>query len=148
MDEDYLAYRLAQTTYLGEEILQHGIPIIEPPGAHAIYIDAAQLLSHIPKEHFPGQALAVELYIEAGIRSVEIGSVAFTRVNPETGEKIFPTLELVRLAIPRRVYTQSHLDYVVKALRNITSRKDSIKGYKMTKAPRFLRHFTAQFEPL
>ena len=125
-----------------------GIPIIEPPGGHAVYVDAGRLLPHIPQGQFPGQALAVELYLESGVRSVEIGSVMFAHRDPETEEMTYPRMELVRLALPRRVYTQSHLDYVVEALGRIASRRQEIKGYKFTYAPTALRHFTARFEPL
>ncbi len=148
LDEDYLAYRLGQTAYLGQRLLELGIPIVEPPGGHAIYIDAGRLLPHIPQGHFPGQALAVELYLEGGIRGVEIGSVMFASPHPQTGDMIYPKLELVRLAIPRRVYTQSHMDYVAETTAKIKERRQAIGGYKFTYAPQLLRHFTARFEPL
>ena len=148
MDEDYLAYRLGQTAYLTEGLLAAGIPVVEPPGGHAVYIDAGRLLPHIPQSEFPGQALAVELYREGGIRGVELGSVAFAYPDPDTGEMVYPKLELVRLAIPRRVYTQAHMDYVIKAMLAIKERAASVKGYRITYAPKLLRHFTAQFEPL
>lgn len=148
MDEDYLQYRLGQTAYLAEKLLNAGIPIVEPPGGHAVYIDVGQLLPHIPQWEYPGQALAVELYREGGIRGAEFGSVAFAYPDPDSGEMVYPRLELVRLAIPRRVYTQSHLDYVVKILAKIKERVDEINGYRITHAPELLRHFTAQFEPL
>lgn len=148
LDEQYLAYRLGQTAYLAERLLQYGIRIIEPPGGHAVYIDAGQMFPHIPQYAFPGQALAVELYREGGIRSVEIGSVMFAHPDPETGVMAYPSLELVRLAIPRRVYTQSHLDYVAESLAQISSRREGVHGYKFTYAPKLLRHFTARFEPL
>jgi len=145
--ENYLAYRLGQTAYLAERLLELGIPIIEPPGGHAVYLDAGRLLPHIPQKEFPGQALAVELYLEGGIRAVEIGSVMFAQPDPETGELTYPKLELVRLAIPRRVYTQSHLDYVAETLAGIADRKENVRGYRFTYAPPLLRHFTARFEP-
>ncbi|HLE50915.1 MAG TPA: tryptophanase [Anaerolineales bacterium] len=145
--ENYLAYRLGQTAYLAERLLELGIPIIEPPGGHAVYLDAGRLLPHIPQKEFPGQALAVELYLEGGIRAVEIGSVMFAHPDPETGELTYPKLELVRLAIPRRVYTQSHLDYVAETLAGIADRKENVRGYRFTYAPPLLRHFTARFEP-
>lgn len=148
LDEAYLAYRLGQTAYLGERLLEAGVPIVEPPGGHAIYLDAGRILPHIPQAAFPGQALAVELYREGGIRGVEIGSVMFAHPSPETGVMVYPQLELVRLAIPRRVYTQAHLDYVVETAAKILSRRDSVRGYKFTYAPKLLRHFTARFEPL
>ena len=148
LDENYLAYRLGQTAYLAERLLELGIPIIEPPGGHAVYLDAGRLLPHIPQKEFPGQALAVELYLEGGIRAVEIGSVMFAHPDPETNELTYPKLELVRLAIPRRVYTQSHLDYVAETLAVIAKHKEDVRGYRFTYAPPLLRHFTARFEPL
>ncbi|RME86711.1 MAG: tryptophanase [Anaerolineae bacterium] len=148
LDEAYLAYRLNQTAYLSERIKEVGIGIIEPPGGHAVYIDAGALLPHIPHAEFPGQALTVELYREGGIRGVEIGSVMFAHEDPETGEMVYPKLELVRLALPRRVYTQSHLDYVAETLAKIAERADQIRGYRFTYAPKYLKHFTARFEPL
>ncbi|NOY99167.1 MAG: tryptophanase [Chloroflexi bacterium] len=148
LDEAYLAYRLGQTAYLSERIKEAGLGIIEPPGGHAVYIDAGRLLPHIPHAEFPGMALAVELYREGGIRGVEIGSVMFMHEDPDSGEMVYPELELVRLAIPRRVYTQSHLDYVADTLAKIVQRADQIRGYKFTYAPKLLKHFTARFEPL
>ncbi len=148
LDEDYLAYRLGQTAYLGGLLREQGIGIIEPPGGHAIYLDAGALLPHIPHGEFPGQALAVAMYLEGGIRACEIGSVMFAHPDPDTGEMIYPRLELVRLAIPRRVYTQSHLDYLGETLGQIVKRASELRGYKFTYAPPLLRHFTARFEPL
>jgi tryptophanase len=148
LDEDYLAYRLGQTAYLAGRLLEEGVPIVEPPGGHAVYLDARRLLPHIPQPEFPGQALSVELYREGAIRAVEIGSVMFAHPDQETGEMIYPPLELVRLAIPRRVYTQSHMDYIVRALARIADRREGVRGYKFTYAPDLLRHFTARFEPL
>ena len=148
LDEAYLAYRLNQTAYLAAKIRVAGIPLIEPPGGHAVYVDAGALLPHLPHGEFPGQALAVELYREGGIRTVEIGSVMFAHPDPETGEMVYPKLELVRLAIPRRVYTQSHLDYVAETLAKIAARKNDLRGYRFTHAPELLRHFTARFKPL
>jgi len=148
LQEDYLAYRIQQTAYLAEKIKELGIPIIEPPGGHAIYLDAGTFLPHIPQSEFPGQALTAALYLEGGIRGVEIGSVMFAHPDPDSGKMIYPKLELVRLAIPRRVYTQSHLDYVVKILFTIANQRDSYRGYRLTYSPELLRHFTARFEPL
>ncbi len=148
LDEDYLAYRLGQTAYLGGLLREQGIGIIEPPGGHAIYLDAGALLPHIPHAEFPGQALAVAMYLEGGIRACEIGSVMFAHPDPESGEMIFPRLELVRLAIPRRVYTQSHLDYLGETMGRIAKHAGELRGYKFTYAPALLRHFTARFEPL
>ncbi len=146
--ESYLAYRLGQTAYLGQRLLETGIPIMEPPGGHAIYIDAGQLLPHIPHAEFPGQSLAAGLYLEGGIRGIEIGSVMFAYPDPDTGQMVYPDLEMVRLAIPRRVYTQSHLDFVADALAELAQKRSSLKGYRITYAPELLRHFTARFEPL
>lgn len=148
LNEDYLAYRLGQTKYLAERLLELDIPIIEPPGGHAVYVDAGRLFYHIPQSQFPGQAFVVELYLEAGVRAVEIGSVMFSYPDPDTGEIHYPRMELVRLAIPRRVYTQSHLDYVAEAIGRISSRRQDVRGYRFTYAPDSLRHFTARFEML
>src|SRR5208283_2871159 len=139
LDPDYLRYRIASTSYLGRHIADHGVPIVEPPGGHAIYIDAARMLPHIPRHQFPGQALAVELYRHAGIRSVEIGSVMFGAAARH---------ELLRLAIPRRVYTQSHIDYVVEAILEVNARKREIRGMEIVEAPPSLRHFTARLRPV
>jgi tryptophanase len=148
LDEAYLVYRLGQTTYLAGRINEAGFPTIQPPGGHAVYIDAGSVLPHIPHGEFPGQALAVELYLEGAIRTCEIGSVMFAHPDPDSGEMIYPKLELVRLAIPRRVYTQSHMDYVADTLAKIARRAGSLRGYKFTYAPELLRHFTAKFQPL
>jgi len=137
LQEDYLQYRLRSTEYLGEKISAAGVPIVQPVGGHAVYIDAAAFLPHIPKEQFPGQSLAVELYVEGGIRGVEIGSVMFGGAAK---------MELVRLAIPRRVYTQSHIDYVIEVILEVNRRKDKLRGMKITWEPPVLRHFTAHFD--
>jgi tryptophanase len=147
LDESYLAYRLAQTAYLATRLNEAGVPTIQPAGGHAVYLDARSVLPHIPQSEFPGQALAVELYLEGAIRGVEIGSVMFAFPDPDTGKMVYPKLELLRLAIPRRTYTQSHMDYVADTLARIKARADSIHGYKFTYAPELLRHFTARFEP-
>ena len=148
LDEDYLAYRIQQTAYLAGRVRQAGIPIIEPPGGHAVYIDAGRLAPHIPREAFPGQGLVAELFLQGGIRAVELGSVAFAHRDPGTGEMRYPPLELVRMAIPRRVYTQAHLDYVADTLEGIQRRADSLRGYRITYEPSLMRHFTAHFEPI
>jgi tryptophanase len=148
LDENYLAHRLGQTAYLAQRINDAGIPTIQPTGGHAVYVDARAVLPHIPQGEFPGHALAVELYREGAIRGGEIGSVMFAHPDPDTGRMIYPKLELMRLAIPRRTYTQSHMDYVADSLANIKTRAASIHGYKFTYAPELLRHFTARFEPL
>lgn len=148
LNEDYLESRIGQVAYLGESLLEHGIPIIEPVGGHGVYLDAKRFLPDIPQSTFPAQALVVELYVEAGIRAVELGTAAFGRRDEETGEMIYPALELVRLAIPRRVYTDRHMDMVVRALRNIRERRDEIRGLKLIYEAPVLRHFTAEFERL
>jgi len=148
LHEDYLQYRIASVKYLGNHIAAEGVPIVQPPGGHAIYIDAKAMLPHIPPSQYPGQALVTELYLEGGIRSVEIGSVMFARKDPKTGEEIPAPMELVRLAIPRRVYTQSHIDYVVEAVLQVYDRRDQIRGMRIVEEAPFLRHFTARFEPV
>jgi tyrosine phenol-lyase len=148
LDEDYLLYRITSTTYLGDHIARAGVPIVEPPGGHAIYIDAAAFFPHIPPLELPGQALVVELYREAGIRAVEIGTVMFGRRDSATGTEAAAPMELVRLAIPRRVYTQSHVDYAVEAIINVWKRRTEVRGYRFLEQAEFLRHFTAAFEPL
>jgi tryptophanase len=148
LDESYLAYRLGQTAYLAEQLHELGVPIIQPPGGHAVYLDAGAYLPHIPRVAFPGLALSLALYLEGGIRASELGSVMFAYTDPETGEQRFPALELVRLAIPRRVYTQAHIDFVVDTLRRIGAQRESLPGYRITYAPKLLRHFTARFEPI
>ncbi|HAF15802.1 MAG TPA: tyrosine phenol-lyase [Blastocatellia bacterium] len=148
LHEDYLQYRFASIRYLGEHISRAGVPIVQPPGGHAIYIDARAMLPHIPPLQYPGQALAVELYREAGIRSCEIGSVMHAEKYTESGEEMPSAMELVRLAIPHRVYTQSHIDYVVEAILQVYERRTSISGYRIVSQPKFLRHFTARFEPV
>ncbi|MFQ5461259.1 MAG: tryptophanase [Phycisphaerae bacterium] len=142
LDEHYLAYRIRTVEYLGEQLLAAGVPIVEPPGGHAVYIDAKQFCPHIEPERFPGQAIVIGLYRLAGIRSVEIGSVMFG------GGERSSDLELVRLAIPRRAYTQSHIDYVVEAVTELYHRRMELRGLRIVKEPEALRHFTAQFEEL
>ena len=148
LHEDYLQYRFASIRYLGEHISRAGVPIVQPPGGHAIYIDARAMLPHIPPDQYPGQALAIELYREAGIRSCEIGSVMHAEKNTEMDEELPAAMDLVRLAIPHRVYTQSHIDYVVEAILQVYDRRESIGGYQIVSQPKFLRHFTARFEPV
>lgn len=148
LHEDYLLYRLASTNYLGKNIAAQGIPIIEPPGGHAVYIDARAMLPHIPWRQFPAQALVIELYREAGIRVVEIGSLMFGKRDAETGHEQPAPMELVRLALPRRVYTQSHIDYVIEAIVRVYERRASIRGYQIKEQSPFLRHFSARLAPL
>jgi tyrosine phenol-lyase len=145
LDENYLDYRLLSTRYVVEHLRETGIPVMAPAGGHAVYLDARRFLPHIEPLQYPGQALAVELYLEAGIRCVEIGTVMFG-LDPHTDEEHPARLDLLRLAIPRRVYTQSHMDYVLEAIGLVWNRRDDIRGMRITKAPRFLRHFTAHFE--
>jgi len=148
LNEDYLRYRIEQTAYLGESLLEQGIPIVRPPGGHAIYIDALSVLPDIPQKYFPAQALAIALYIEGGIRGVEIGSIMFAYNDEKTGETIFPKLELVRLAIPRRVYTRSHLDCVVQTVKKVMDNRHHLKGLRITYQPKLLRHFTVELEEI
>jgi tryptophanase len=137
LEEDYLRYRIASTAYLGKAIASQGVPIVQPPGGHAIYLDARAFLPHIPPGEFPGIALAAELYLEGGVRSVEIGTLMFGAAAQ---------MDLVRLAIPRRVYTQSHIDYVVEVILDVWARRESIRGMRLTYQAPFLRHFTAHLE--
>ena len=139
LNEDYLRYRIASTAYLGHHIAQFGVPIVQPPGGHAVYLDARAFLPHIPPEQFPGVALAAELYLEGGIRSVEIGTLMFGKAAK---------MDLVRLAIPRRVYTQSHIDYVVEIILEVWKKREQIRGLHLTYEAPFLRHFTARLEPV
>ena len=148
LEEPYLQYRIRSTEYLGEKVISAGVPIIEPPGGHAIYIDAKRFLPDVPPSQYPGQSIVCELYIEGGIRSVEIGSVMFGKYDKVTGQLISPPMELVRLAIPRRVYTQSHIDYVAEVVIEVFKNRDKLKGYEITYEAPMLRHFTAQFKPI
>jgi tryptophanase len=145
VDEHYLRYRIRSTEYLAERIAGGGVPIIEPPGGHAVYIDARSMLPWIPPLQYPGIALANALYVEAGVRTAEIGTVMFG-LRPD-GTETPAAMDLVRLAIPRRVYTQSHIDYVAEAVIHVARMKDELRGYRITAAPNVLRHFTASFEP-
>ena len=145
LDEDYLDYRLLSTRYVVEHLRELGIPVVVPAGGHAVYLDARRFLPHIEPLQYPGQSLAVELYLEAGVRGVEIGTVMFG-ADPHTGEEKPARLDLVRLAIPRRVYTQSHMDYVVEGINLVWERSKDIRGMRIVKAPQFLRHFTAAFD--
>ncbi|MBC8181684.1 tryptophanase [candidate division KSB1 bacterium] len=146
LDEDYLHYRIRTVEYMGERLDKMGAPYLKPPGGHAIYLDAKAFAPHIPVNQFPGQAIAVGLYRAGGIRSCEIGGIMFGKNDPETGAYIPPNLELVRLAFPRRVYTQSHFDYVLEVIEEVYKNRDSLKGFKFTYQAPLLRHFTAQFE--
>jgi tryptophanase len=139
LEEDYLRYRITSTGYLGRKLSEAGVPIVQPPGGHAIYLDARTFLQHIPLDQFPGVALTCELYLEGGIRSVEIGGLMFGKAAK---------MDLVRLAIPRRVYTQSHIDYVIEVLLEVWKRRESVIGMKLTYEAPFLRHFTARLCPM
>ena len=150
IQEDYLEYRIDQVAYLGEQLSKRGVPIILPTGGHGVYVDAQKFYPHIPQSEFPGQAMVIELYKTSGVRGVELGSCAFSKKDPKTGKVIFPDLELVRLTVSRRVYTNRHMDVVVNALADVYERRDQMKGLKLTyEGPIIsLRHFTAKFEPL
>ncbi len=148
LDEDYLAYRIGQVRYLGDLLDRAGVPIYKPVGGHAVYILADRFLSYLPRDQYPGWALSVALYRESGIRAVEIGSVMFAKKDEKTGEMIFPQLELVRLAIPRRVYSVSHMHYVADAVNSLYKKREQIKGLKITHQSPHLRHFTARFEEI
>jgi len=147
-DEDYLRYRIGHTKYLADSLLEAGIPVLQPSGGHAVYLDAKQIAPHIPASQFPAQAVTAALYLEGGIRGVELGSLMFAHPHPQTGEWLYPELELVRLAIPRRVYTQAHLDYVVDVAKHVFENRNSLPGYRITYQTKFLRHFTARLEPM
>ncbi len=145
LDEDYLRYRIRSVEYLGERLTKAGVPIVQPPGGHAIYIDAKAMLPHIPQSEYPAWALSLALYLEGGVRSVEIGSVMFGH-QPDGSEKP-SAMELVRLAFPRRVYTQSHVDYLAEVLLYVNSLKERIRGVKIVDAPETLRHFSVHMAP-
>ena len=146
VDEDYLRYRIRSTAYLGEALDAAGVPVVQPIGGHAVYIDARALLPHIPPLEYPGQSLAVALYVEGGIRACEIGTVMFGGIP--TARRHPPAMDLVRLAIPRRTYTQSHIDYVIEVVQAVGARAADLRGYRIASEPAALRHFTARFTPL
>jgi tryptophanase len=147
LEEDYLRYRLRSTAYLAEQAERAGVPTVQPPGGHALYLDARALLPHIPPAQYPAQALAVELYRTGGVRGVEIGSVMFGKPQPDGGERP-AAMELVRLAVPRRTYTQSHIDYVGEVIAEVARRREALRGYRIVEQAPWLRHFTARFEPI
>jgi len=147
LEESYLAYRIRSTEYLAEKVSKAGLPIVLPAGGHAVYLDAAALLPHIPPSHYPAQALAAELYLDGGVRGVEIGSVMFGKPQPD-GSEIPAAMELVRLAVPRRTYTQSHIDYVGEVMIDVAERASDLRGFRITEQAPWLRHFTARFEPI
>jgi tryptophanase len=146
VQDDYLRYRITSTAYLGEALAASGVPVVRPIGGHAVYLDARTLLPHVPPLEYPGQALAVALYVEGGIRGCEIGTVMFGR-HPD-GTETPAAMDLVRLAIPRRTYTQSHVDYVIEVVRWVAERAADLRGYRIVDEPPALRHFTARFAPL
>ena len=146
-DADYLHYRIKSSEFLGEKLHELGVPLLRPTGGHAVYIDAKAFYSHIPTNEYPGQALVCEMYKTGGIRACEIGSVMFGKYDDE-GDLVPASMELVRLAIPRRVYTQSHIEYVIEVFEELIKNKNNVKGIKITEEPKFLRHFTAKFEPI
>lgn len=148
LEEDYLKYRIRTAEYVGEKLDEMNVAYVRPAGGHAIYLNAKSILPTIPPEKFPGQALAVALYIEGGIRSCEIGGVMFGKTDPDNGKYIPPPLELVRLAFPRRVYTQSHIDYMLEVIEEVAQNASKLKGVKITSEPPLLRHFTCHFELL
>jgi tryptophanase len=147
LDENYLTYRLRSVEYLGEKLVSGGVPIVQPPGGHAIYLDAKRFAAHIPPMQYPGQAIVSELYRIGGIRAVEIGSVMFGKYDPD-GKLMSPPMELVRLAIPRRVYTQSHIDYVIEVVHEAYAKRKELCGFRIIEEAPVLRHFTAKFEML
>ena len=147
VDEHYLQYRIRSVEYLGERLVAAGVPIIEPPGGHAIYIDAKRFLPNIPADQYPGQSIVCELYLEGGVRAVEIGSVMFGKKD-KNGKLIPSMMELVRMAIPRRVYTQSHIDYLIEVIIEVYKNRDRLKGYQFTYEAPMLRHFKARFKPI
>jgi len=148
VDENWLAYRIEQVAYLGEALKKAGVPMLVPFGGHAVYVDAAAFLPHIPREQFPAQALSVALYVESGVRTVEIGGVMFGKTDPETGKSEFPKLELVRFAVPRRVYMREHLDFVVESMVKLLRQRERISGFEFEYQADVLRHFTARFRPV
>ncbi|MFB5084370.1 tyrosine phenol-lyase [Symbiobacterium thermophilum] len=147
VDDDYIAHRIHQVRYLGEQLLEAGIPIVQPIGGHAVFLDARAFLPHIPQDQFPAQALAAALYVDSGVRAMERGIVSAGR-NPQTGEHNYPKLELVRLTIPRRVYTDRHMDVVAYSVKHLWKERDTIRGLRMVYEPPTLRFFTARFEPI
>jgi tryptophanase len=146
VDHDYLRYRIRSTAYLGNAVQAMGVPLVLPVGGHAVYLDARALLSHIPPLQYPGQALAIELYREGGVRGCEIGTVMFGRQRDGTEKP--GAMDLVRLAIPRRTYTQSHIDYVIEVVQRVANRASSLRGLRIVSEPPALRHFSARFEPI
>jgi tryptophanase len=148
LDDDYLEDRIGQVKYLGDRLKEAGVPTQLPFGGHGVFVDVKKFLPELPQNVFPAQALTVALYEEGGVRGVEIGSCSFGYKDPVTGEEILPELELLRLAIPRRVYTDRHMDVVADAMKRISENKGRIKGMRLTSAPEIMRHFSARFEKI
>ena len=148
LNEHYLEYRITSNHYFGHGLMKVGVPVLKPIGGHAVYIDAKEMLPHIPPLQFPGQALTCELYLEGGIRSSEIGSLMFGRKDKKTGKEVPAIMELVRLAVPRRVYTQSHVDYIIEVIQSVHEHRDQIRGMEIVEEPPYLRHFTAKLRPI
>ena len=148
LDFEYLHYRIGQVKYFGDRLKEAGMPIVEPTGGHAVFVDAGAFLPHIPAAHYPGQAVSAAFYVDGGIRTVEIGSIMFGGTDPDTGEFVPARNELVRIALPRRVYTNSQLDYVAEVAYGITAQKEHLRGFEITHEPKFLRHFTCELRPL
>jgi tryptophanase len=148
LEEDYLDFRIGQVAHLGELLDRAGVPIVKPVGGHAVYLDARRFLPHVPQSQYPGQALVVALYREYGIRAVEVGSLMFAHRDTHTGEMVYPRLELVRLAIPRRVYTTEHMRYVAESVIELHRGRDQIRGMRITHEAPVLRHFTARLEEI
>jgi tryptophanase len=148
VDDLYLESRTRQVSSLCDQLRQRSVPILEPPGGHAVYLDTLKFLPHVPRDQFPGVAILIELYIEAGVRGVELGTLVFGKKDPQTGETIYPDFELVRLAIPRRVYTDRHLSVVGEAISRVYERREHIRGVNIVYEPPVLRHFLARFEPV
>jgi len=146
LDEQYLSYRIAVTKYMADRLNQMGIPTVKPPGGHAVFIDGKKFFSHLPQEQYPSQTLAVELYIESGVRGVELGTSCFGEIDEKTGKLILPKLDLLRLAIPRRTYTANHLAYVAESVIKVYKRRRKARGLKRVYAPLLLGHFLARFE--
>ena len=146
MEVSYLSFRIEQVAYLAKRLQEEGVPIVVPPGGHAVYLDARRFAPHIPQSQLRGQALVVELYLEAGVRAVDLGTSMFAEEDPDTGETKYPDLELVRLAVPRRVYTNTHIDVVAESVLAIYRNREALKGLKMVCEAPVLRHFTCRFE--
>jgi len=147
LEDDHIRARVGQVRYLGQKLMDWGIPLVQPIGGHGVFLDARAFLPHIPQPQYPAQTLAAALYLDAGVRSMERGAVSAGR-DPETGQERMPRLELVRLAIPRRVYTQAHMDVAAESVLSVFERRDSLRGLRMVHEPKHLRFFQARFEPL